>query len=1065
MVHISTIKPGLYEALINRGLQRELDEASDAMYVERTNHVDGAESSLLLAERIGRVAKRVLDILGEQAGGQRDQVAATNALIAALEALAEEKVPHDRELADEMGDEAFDEPLSQLLSVVPRQNRIRPETLPRPDTSIAHTSLFTGSRDEPQMYTELGKEIASADRILMLVSFIKWPGLRLIKDPLEEFVGRGGQLRVVTTTYIGATDLKSVEYIARLPGSRVKVSYDSTHTRLHAKAYVFERDSGFTTAYVGSSNISNAALTSGLEWNVKLSRADQPDAIDKIEATFQTYWHAPEFRDFDAGSLEDRRRLIQALDRERHAFSEGGPGSSTARSSFDFDISPYPFQQQILDRLKAEREVNGRWRNLVVAATGTGKTIISAFDFRDFCDRYRDGRYQDVRFLYVAHREEILEQALSCYRGVFHDQNFGELYVGGHVPTQTRHLFVSIQTINSRGLCDVFAPDYFAYVVVDEFHHAAAGSYQKLLNHIRPKALLGLTATPERADGRSILGWFDGRIAAEIRLPEAIDRKLLCPFSYFGVSDCASLEDVQWSRGGYVASKLEDVYVRSEYVAKKRAHLIVDAVRRYLTDVSSARGLGFCVSKEHARFMAEQFNEHGIPSLCLTADSPDDERRRAHDMLVSRQVNFIFVVDLYNEGVDIPEVDTVLFLRPTESLTVFLQQLGRGLRLCKDKECLTVLDFIGQPNRRFDFESRFAAILEKTDKSMKQQIEEGFVSAPKGCYIQLERQAQTYVLDNVRHAYTSDLVDRIATFEADTGAPLTLGSFLDHYQIDPRRLYARGSFSRLCVEAGTRPDFAEVPDEDEDFAKGMARLATIDSRRWIGFLLDALNNVGDLLWDSLSPLHQRMLRMFHITMWHEGPDSQITEDVRCLAKNSTLLAETIELLKWRMGKIDVVDATVDMGFDCPLDLHCTYTRDQIMAAMDCPKPSTVRQGVWYAREKNVDVLLNTLNKTERDYSPSTMYQDYAIDESTFHWQSQNATSEQSPTGQRYVNGNSRVALFVRERKNEFGHAAPYTFLGLARCESHEGSRPMTIIWRLLEPIPAKFLPVAAKLAG
>lgn len=435
-------------------------------------------------------------------------------------------------------------------------------------------------------------------------------------------------------------------------------------------------------------------------------------------------------------------------------------------------------------------------------------------------------------------------------------------------------------------------------------------------------------------------------------------------------------------------------------------------------------------------------------------------------------MRFIFVVDIYNEGVDIPEVNTVLFLRPTESLTVFLQQLGRGLRLAENKECLTVLDFIGQANRKYNFEDKFAALLSNTTRSVTREIKDGFVSAPKGCYIQLEKKAAKFILDNIRASYgnTAGLVARVASFTEDSGLELTLANFLDYYHLDPRAIYKFSSFSRLCARADVIEDFME-PLEDT-LTKALARLAVIDSRRWISFLLDILPRLDDTDFTTLSEVEKRMLQMFYVTVWGKAADDWSSEEVLDnlyeLSDSVTLVDELINLLRYRFEQIDFIDEPVNLGFDCPLDLHCTYTRDQLLVAMDFMKPATVREGVKWLPDKQLNVFFVTLNKSDKDYSPKTMYNDYSINESLFHWQSQSTTAADSPTGQRYIHHReqgSKVLLFVREFKTDriTGGAAAYTFLGTANYVKNDGSRPMNITWKLDRPIPAKFLKKTNKL--
>lgn len=548
----------------------------------QTTPIDSAEASKVLAKYVAEVVEKGLDILVDNGGDVNAQVALANRIITTIISETKEK---------EFDEMSVAERAEQLLALFDKRNSIlaldEKAEIIRPETSLAQSSLFTGAIHEPQMYTELKKEIVSCNRIDMLVSFIKWSGLRLIMDELATFTQNGGELRIITTSYMGATDVKAIEELRQLPNTRIKVSYDTKWTRLHAKTYVFYCDTGFTTAYVGSSNLSNAAISSGLEWNVKVTKKDLPETIDKIAATFESYWNSNEFEYYNE---EQKERLARALKAEKYF-------DSNNTEVYTMDITPYSYQQEILDKLDAERKVRGYNRNLVVAATGTGKTVISALDYKRFRKQNPD---KPCRLLFVAHREEILKQSMYTFRAVLKDANFGEMFVGSYKPESIDNLFISIQTFNSQAFTEKTTPEFYDYIIVDEFHHAAAPTYQKLLSYYNPKILLGLTATPERMDGKSILPYFNNRIAAEIRLPEAIDRKLLCPFQYFGVTDNIDLDNLKRAAGGYDKDELSRIYTLSGMMANRRADFVVSSLLKYVTDIDVVKGLDFCVSIEHA---------------------------------------------------------------------------------------------------------------------------------------------------------------------------------------------------------------------------------------------------------------------------------------------------------------------------------------------------------------------------------------------------------------------------------------------------------------------------------
>jgi HKD family nuclease len=415
------LKPGIYEQLVTAALRQDLDRLDPRLV--QLAEVDKEDSHAALTQFLEHLIAQGLSLVRGSEAAERQK----RLVDRILAALAEEFGPGWSNRL------SIATPLQRLLAL---HAAVRPSPPDRPDTPLARSALLTGTRLDPSLGSQLRKEVATADRVDILCSFIKWSGLRVLLDAIRELAERQAdgrpRLRVITTSYMGATDPKAVEELSRLPNTEVRVSYDTKRTRLHAKAYVFHRDAGFGSAYVGSANLSNAALSEGLEWTTKVSHYELPYLWGKITGTFESYWQDDEFQPFTGDAPE---RLRRAIHRER----ESAAGSDAMCT---FDLRPYPFQEEILDVLAAERAVQNKDRHLVVAATGTGKTMIAAFDYERVCR----AAGTKPSLLFVAHREEILQQALGTFRGVLRDQNFGDLLVGGREPEQDRHLFCSIQT-------------------------------------------------------------------------------------------------------------------------------------------------------------------------------------------------------------------------------------------------------------------------------------------------------------------------------------------------------------------------------------------------------------------------------------------------------------------------------------------------------------------------------------------------------------------------------------------------------------------------------------------
>ncbi|MBM7808306.1 superfamily II DNA or RNA helicase [Geodermatophilus bullaregiensis] len=935
--------------------------------------------------------------------------------------------------------DAVVEPPRTLLAVAQPSPTPGPATFPdRPAVPMSTSALLVNGRGQPRIGFEVARELASADSVDLLCAFIKWQGLRVLEKQLTELRERGGRLRVITTTYMGATDQRALDRLVEL-GAEVKVSYETRTTRLHAKAWLFRRATGLSTAYVGSSNLSRTALTDGLEWNVRLSNVEQAHLLTTFAETFDSYWLDPSFEIYEPP--RDGDRLREALAAER-----GGPSDLPIQIT-SLDVRPYGYQQEILEALDAERTVHERWRNLVVMATGTGKTVVSALDYR----RLRDSGMVD-RLLFVAHREELLTQSLSTFRHVLRQGDFGELFVGGQRPREWRHVFGSVQSLNQLDL-DKLDPTHFDVVIVDEFHHAEAATYRRLLEHLKPIVLLGLTATPERADGADVRTWFDGRTAVELRLWEALEQNLLAPFQYFGIHDDVALDQLRWKRGrGYDVAELTNVYTGDDH----RVRLVLQAVKDKVEDPGRMRALGFCVSVRHAQYMAERFTRAGIPSRAVISTSTREERAAALAALRDRTVNVLFTVDLFNEGLDIPTVDTVLFLRPTESATVFLQQLGRGLRLAEDKPCLTVLDFIGFQHKQFRFDLRFRALTGSSRRGVQRDVEQGFPTLPAGCHIELDRVAQRIVLDNIKQSLNVSWKGLVS--EAKQEKSPSLSNFLEETGVELEDLYRGNGRSWLDLQraAGWVDD---VPGSDDALlGAALGRMLHVDDLERLRFFQSAARP-GTAA--QTSARLRRLTAMLHFSLFgSRTPFSSIEESLARLLANRGRAQELVELSDVLHERIHRVARPLSEAGDRPLHVHARYSRDEALSAFGLEDLNgTWGSGVRWVPGDRADVFFVTLQKTEAHFSPTTMYADHAITPTLFQWESQNATAERSATGQRYVNHRemgTSVHLFVRESKTADGTLGtpPYLYAGPMSYVSHTGERPMRILWQLDHALPA-----------
>ncbi len=1061
---------GVYESVLTPTFERRID-ATDA--VPQYANPDDSELSLILSRHVQSVVHDHLS--GKPAG---EQLAIAQSLLQSFG--SEHQVT-----------------ASRLLHALTEHGNRAPN---RPSHPFTAGALLTNGRDEPNLGNELSLEMETADRVDLLCAFVKYSGVRVIENQLAGLTRRGVPLRVLTTTYMGATDRRALDVLVHEFGADVRIKYEISSTRLHAKAWLFHRNTGFNTAYVGSSNLSKPALVDGLEWNIRLAEASSSAEIAKFVKVFDSYWSSQEFESYDP--VRDSARLDAALasaggfsKREHSATphepladqtgqapdlpargsepAEAHPRESPAGESRKLEqvlsdqsepmaatavvhFSPYPHQRHMLEALEAERKVFDRHRNLIIAATGTGKTVVAALDYQRMCDPTSGLK---PTLLFVAHRKEILTQAMATYRSVLDDPGFGELFVGGDRPVRGTHVFASIQSISRSRQTAAFSTSWDV-MVVDEFHHAEAATYQHLLQNYEASELLGLTATPERADGVDVSKFFGGRTAVELRLWDALNQDLLCPFHYYGITDETDLSSVKWTSSGYDPTQLSNLYTGND----ARSILIHRALREKVLDPTTMRALGFCVTIEHSEYMARWFSNHGIPSISVSANTPREERERGIADLAAGRISCIFTVDVFNEGVDIPEVDVVLMLRPTQSSTVYIQQLGRGLRRSPAKSVLTVLDFVGHHRADFNVSDRYLLMTGRTRKELIQDLEKGYPSLPGASRIVLDEITRSEVLDSVRRAANNSKMTALVADLRAVGVQKTLSAFLEATNRTLDDVYrADRSWHTVLLKAKGAP---AAPKDEHQLSKRLHRLRTVDDLDRIeGYSRVARAIRSGSSVDESDPW-ARMLIDF---MFPRDKFGQFREAVELLARYPSVLDEIPELMEAAKDNIELLPLPLSGTLSgLPLRSHARYQREELLSGLRWTsmdrRPGTHREGVLWSPDVQSDLFLINLHKDEKTFSQTTMYRDIPVTKDLFDWESQSTTRQSSPTGRRYIthreNG-TNVLLAVRNSPDDEVGTAPFLLLGSASIESYEGEKPIRFRWRLDRPMPAEVLAEAS----
>jgi superfamily II DNA or RNA helicase len=1034
---MAEIRFGIYETIISETLQQEIAELIEDRSLTRP--LKSGESSDRIAQYFEILLRRVIENIPEQ-----DRVTRGVEIVNDL-------VNRITQLVGNGGNEQIIQPANILRSI--RQLRIdgTPIDFVDPLLPLRDTALLTNAPGEPGLWNQLLAEIDSADEIDVVMAFIRKSGINPLLQSLGRHCASGKRLRVLTTTYTNSTEKAALDLLEQ-HGAEIKISYDITSTRLHAKAWCFYRHSGYPTAYVGSSNLTYSAQVTGLEWNIRVSGTRNPDIISKFGAVFESYWQSDDFIVYDPKQFKEETERQLKITGDQVIILPG------------LELRPEPFQERLLELIAVARQ-QGHHRNLLVSATGTGKTVMAAVDY---------ARLQETlpraRLLFVAHREEILDQSMATFRYAMRDPSFGEKWVGKSHPTEFEYVFASVQMLSSLKLSS-FPRAHFDVVIIDEFHHAAAASYVRLLQHVEPGELLGLTATPERSDGQDVFQWFDNRIAAELRLWDAIDQGRLVPFVYYGIHDGLDLTMIPWRRGqGYDTDALSNLYTSTDSWAR----LVVKQLVEHVESAQSMRCLGFCVSIQHARFMAQHFNASGITATAVWGESSENDRSAALRDLRDGKIKVIFSVDLFNEGLDVPNVDTILMLRPTESPTLFMQQLGRGLRRSTNKTICTVLDFVGTHRKEFRYDRRFRALLGGTRKELEKAVNAGFPYLPAGCFMHLDRKSSEIVLKSLRSALPSLWKVKAEELRvlAQDAEKVSLTQFLDESGFDLTDIYDGQSghgWSALCEQAG----ILEKSNDDQEFhlRRPIGRLLHVDDAERLDSYRALLTSDSAPEIYTLSVRQRRLLRMLVNCMTGGvlARDATMEEGVQLLWSRRQVRSELIELFSELDLRRSHITYELEGRPDLPLQVHARYTRREILAAMGEGNPAEVvvpewREGVRSSKSSRTELFAFTLDKSSDSFSPSTRYHDYAISSSLIHWESQSTTSAESPTGRRYrehVAEGRSIFLFSRLRTDD----RAFWFLGPGTYRGHVGEKPMAVTWELDYPLSSDlFVQFAAAVA-
>lgn len=911
---------------------------------------------------------------------------------------------------------------------------------------------------ETNFYQELKGAFNECEGFCFSVAFINLSGLQLLLDSLKELEDKNIPGKIITSTYLNFTEPKALRRLKEFSNIDLKIFEIEKNIGFHTKGYIFQNPN-YSKIFIGSSNITQSALKSNQEWNVKIQQASFDEFEQSVTQEFNKLWKVSINADDEfLISYEEFYNQIRLKRTESPQFA--------LRREFE----PNLMQMTALANFRRLREQNQR-KAIAIAATGTGKTIMAALDVKT---------YRPQRVLFIVHREQILQSARKAFAEMIPERASEMGLLTGNI-NQADKNFIFSTNLTMNNYLGKFPKDYFDYIVIDEAHHATSTSWQNVINYFEPRFLLGMTATPERSDSGDIFNFFDNNIAVEVRLRSALEDNLVIPFHYFGISDeTVDLHDVKLSEIDKIARLLK---------INRRVDFIIEKMNFYGYDGAKRKSIGFCVTQDHASFMAEEFNKRGITAVALNSNNSIEERKKCVARLEDDNdtLEFIFTVDIFNEGVDIPTINSILMLRPTSSPIVFIQQLGRGLRKTETKEYLTVLDFIGNHNKTFLIAMALCGARAYDKDSLKKAVASDFSDIPGCTNIQLDKISKERILRQIETTnfnaikflkeeyseFKSQNLNKIPTlvdFVKFDGAPNPLKFInysysytefvakVDDFASKYKDLLLDKAFIKLIRQLSNelplkRPyEFALLEHLLENQSVSLEKAGVIVKKYIEGSDKNALRHSFQYLSGAFDDSTDKKLKL--PILQFDGTTIIRLESFDQLLGNQKTKKHITDIIRY--GLLRYEEEFGDENYGAPFfKLYQSYNGRNMALLSNYDKMHSAFRGSGLLSHDNDRFLIVELHKDE-GIEERIKYKDKFISPSVFQWQSPNNTSQDSERGKDLIHNKQRAInlhLFVRKIKEIDGIIQPFIYLGKADCIEKDGEKPITLQLKLENKIP------------